>query len=121
MRRSAPSLQGRQLYFMTGIASWAAAGSAEHYCSRTDILVCPFFFCEFRALKRVAGLPFRSDEQFFFLLFARIVPAGASATPRTEQIETYFNSLHQCGRFLHRPPKTVLELRSRVFHSFERP
>src|SRR6266852_4437935 len=105
MRRSAPSLRDRRLYFMTGIACWAAAGSAEDRWSGTDILVCPFLFLRITRAERVAGLPFNSDEKFFFLLFARVVPAGASAAPRTEQIETYFNPLHQCGRLLHRAPK----------------
>src|SRR6266404_3505719 len=110
MRRSAPSLRDKRLCFMTAIACWAAAGSAEDHWSGTDILVCPFLFCELRAAERVAGLPFNSDEKLFFLLFARIVPAGTSAAPRAEQIETHLNSLHQCGRLLHRAPKTVLEL-----------
>ena len=37
-----------------------------------------------------------------------------------EKIEAHLNSLHQRRRLLHRTPKIVLELRSRIFHSFER-
>src|SRR6266404_8392134 len=120
MRRSAPSLRDRQLCFMTAIACWAAAGSAEDHWSRIDILVCPCLFLRITSAERVAGVPFNSDEKLFFLLFARIVATGASAAPRTEQIETHLNSLHQRRRFLHRPPKIVPELRSGIFHSFER-
>src|SRR5258708_17789237 len=59
------------------------------------------------------------NKKFFFLLFARLIPASAPA-PRPQKIQADLNSLHQRRRLLHRPPEIVLEFRARILHGLKR-
>src|SRR2546430_16487207 len=55
----------------------------------------------------------------FFFVFGRFIAARRRPAARAQQIDSDFDSLHQCGSFLHRPPDTMLELRTSFFHGFK--
>src|SRR5882757_4742408 len=55
----------------------------------------------------------------FFFVFGRFIAARRRSAARAQQIDSDFDSLHQRGSFLHRPPNTMLELRTSFFHRFK--